>query len=148
MADGLSATLASLTPTPRHADAASPVVAASPRCGLLFKTSSRSSVFPSATSPSGNASHAGPCGTIPRHFLWGLKRSCVSSFSRRLRAIGLGILEITLNSLENVGGRQLRPNCNRKFVEPIMNVHLNAFCENDVHLRFSDCLNRATRRNG
>src|SRR5215469_6123207 len=32
--DGLSATLVSLTPTPRYADAASPVVAASPRCDL------------------------------------------------------------------------------------------------------------------
>ena len=38
MADGLSATLASLTPTPRYANAASPVVAASPRCDLPLLT--------------------------------------------------------------------------------------------------------------
>src|SRR5215467_10783131 len=38
--DGLSATLVSLTPTPRYADNASPVVAASPRCDLLCRFSS------------------------------------------------------------------------------------------------------------
>src|SRR5215470_14199689 len=43
--DGLSATLVSLTPTPRYADAASPVVAASPRCDLRVLLCGFSSLF-------------------------------------------------------------------------------------------------------